>query len=85
MDHFYSAYLLFIIKNMIYTFIFGCGIYLFLCQKRLNIMHHCSNVFGAVVIFLLKGSNNFIQQGHIKEIKSDSKDIYNVTKDFYFK
>jgi len=28
--------------------------------------------------------NTFIQQGHIKLIKSESKDIYNVTKDFYF-
>ncbi len=27
----------------------------------------------------------FIQQGHIQLIKSDSKDIYNVTKYFYFK
>ncbi len=30
-------------------------------------------------------SFNFNQQGHIKLIKSDSKDIYNVTKYFYFK
>ncbi len=29
--------------------------------------------------------NTFIQQGHIKLIKSDSEDIYNVTKDFCFK
>ncbi len=29
--------------------------------------------------------NTFIQQGCIKLIKSGSKDIYNVTKDFYFK
>ncbi len=27
----------------------------------------------------------FIQQGCTELIKSDSKDIYNVTKDFYFK
>ncbi len=27
----------------------------------------------------------FIQKGHIKLIKTDSKDIYDVTKDFYFK
>ncbi len=26
-----------------------------------------------------------VTQGHIILIKSDSKDIYNVTKDFYFK
>ncbi len=33
--------------------------------------------FGLSLIF-----NTFIQQGHIKMIKSDSKDMYNVTKDF---
>ncbi len=33
----------------------------------------------------LKEINIFIHQGHIKFIKSDSKDIYNITKDFYFK
>jgi len=27
----------------------------------------------------------FIQRGCIKSIKSDSKDFYNVTKDFHFK
>ncbi len=31
-----------------------------------------------------KLSNVFIQQGLIKWIKSDSKDIYNVKNDFYF-
>ncbi len=30
-------------------------------------------------------SNTFVQLGHIKLIKSDSKDIYNVRKGFYFK
>ncbi len=29
--------------------------------------------------------NTFIQQGCIKLIKSDSKDIYNVTKTLFFK
>ncbi len=29
--------------------------------------------------------NTFIQQGHVILIYSDSKDIYNVTQDFYFK
>jgi len=29
--------------------------------------------------------NNFIQQESIKLMKSDSTDIYNVTKDLYFK
>ncbi len=28
--------------------------------------------------------NAFIQQGHIKLIKSNSEDICNVTKEFYF-
>ncbi len=32
----------------------------------------------------LKEINTFIQQAWIKLIKSDSKDIYNVTKDLYF-
>ncbi len=34
--------------------------------------------------YLFKESDTFIQQGCITLIKSDSKDIYNVTKDFYF-
>jgi len=35
---------------------------------------------------LLKGIYTFIQQGLvIKLVKSDSKDLYTVTKDFYFK
>ncbi len=33
------------------------------------------------VRFLKKEINTFIQQGHIDLIKSDSKDIYNVTND----
>ncbi len=32
----------------------------------------------------LKDVITFIQQRHIKHIKSDSKDIYNTTKEFYF-
>ncbi len=31
-----------------------------------------------------KNMNAFIHQGHVKLMKSDSKAIYNVTKDFYF-
>jgi len=34
--------------------------------------------------FFLK-NKTIIQQGSIKLIKSNSKDIYNVPKDFYFK
>ncbi len=30
-----------------------------------------------------KNNNTFIYQEHVKLLKSDSKDIYNVTKDFY--
>ncbi len=30
--------------------------------------------------FVWKDIKNFIQQGHIKLLKSDSKDIHNVTK-----
>ncbi|KTF86689.1 hypothetical protein cypCar_00047211 [Cyprinus carpio] len=32
-----------------------------------------------------KEMNSFIEQGRIKLLKSESKDIYNVPKDFYFK
>ncbi len=38
-------------------------------------------MFGIRKVFL----NTLIHQGCIKLIKSDSKDIYNGTKDFYFK
>ncbi len=40
--------------------------------------------FGVSKIYFLKEMNTFVQQGHVKLIKRDSKDIY-VTKDFYFK
>ncbi len=36
-------------------------------------------------INIYKEINTFIQQRHIKSIRSDSEDIYNVKKDFYFK
>ncbi len=38
-------------------------------------------MFGVSSIFLI---NTFTQQGCIKLMKSDTKDIYNVAKDFYF-
>ncbi len=41
--------------------------------------------FGVTNIYFLYLKNTFNQQGHIKLIRSDSKDIYNVTMDFYFK
>ncbi len=43
---------------------------------------HFENL-GSISFF--KEINTFIYQGCIKLIKSDDKDIYNVTKDFYFK
>ncbi len=38
-----------------------------------------------VSMFVFKEINTFIHQGRIKFIKTDSKDIYNVTKDYHFK
>ncbi len=38
-----------------------------------------------VLTIFFKDMNAFAQQGCIKLIKSDSKNIYNVTKDLYFK
>ncbi len=37
------------------------------------------------IVFFLKGIITFFQQGCTKYIKSDSINIYNVTKDLYFK
>ncbi len=39
---------------------------------------------GSKFLLLVKEINTFIQKGHIQLIKSDSKGIYNVKKDFYF-
>jgi len=39
--------------------------------------------FGVSSIFVILIINSFIQQGHIKLIKSD-RDIYNVTNYFFF-
>ncbi len=41
--------------------------------------------FGISTFFFLYEINTFIQQGRIKLIKSDSKNIHNVTIDLYFK
>jgi len=41
--------------------------------------------FGVSKILFLKKVNAFIQQGCIKLIRRDSKDIYSVTEDLYFK
>jgi len=46
-------------------------------------IHDCSKV--GKVQFFFKENCTFIQQGCFKLIQSDIKDIYNVTKDFYFK
>ena len=57
-------------------------------QSFCNIIHYRSKVWGQEECLLLffwkqiKEINTFIQQGCIKSIKSDSKDIYNVTKDY---
>ncbi len=37
------------------------------------------------ILFYWKEINTFFHQQHIQLIKSDSKDIYNVTKGFYLK
>ncbi len=42
-------------------------------------------MFGISKIFFCCQVITFIQQGSIKLIKSDSKDIYEVTEDFYCK
>ncbi len=41
--------------------------------------------FGVNKIYFLKCINIFTLQGNIKLIKSDSREIYNVTKGFYLK
>ncbi len=51
---------------------------------RVNI-HNYSNIRGLILIkgkifFIKKTINTFIEQGPIKLIKSDTKDIYSVTK-----
>ncbi len=57
-----------------------------LFQSIIISVKNCKNIhyqFKYGVLF--KEMNTFIQQGRIKLIKRDSKDIYNVIKDFYFK
>ncbi len=55
---------------------------LFSFSSSINVWHICLciNMFK-----IIKEMTTFIQQRSIKLIKSDSKDIYNVTKDFYLK
>lgn len=36
-------------------------------------------------LFFFNEINTFMQQGYIKLSKSDSKDFYNITEDFYLK
>jgi len=50
---------------------------LYVWQNISNDIHYRSKVG----VFILKEINTFIHQGRIKLIKSDGKDIYNVTKD----
>ncbi len=53
-----------------------------------NVLHY-SQKFGVSKtekkLRKMKKVNAFIHQGRIKLITTDSKDIYNVTKDFHFK
>ncbi len=51
---------------------------------RVNVSHRCWK-FGVIFILFYFILNTFIQQGLIKLIKHDIKDIYNVTKKIYFK
>ncbi len=54
-----------------------------------NIIYYRSKGQGQEGFFSFFGKkwkiNTFIQQGCIKLIKSDGKDMYNVTKAFYFR
>jgi len=55
-----------------------------LCVISLTLrLYHCPPKCRVNQIFLF--INAFIQQGRVKLINRDSKVIYNVTKDFYFK
>ncbi len=42
-------------------------------------------IFILFIYFISQEFNTFVQQGCIKLIKSDNKDMYNVAKDFYFR
>ncbi len=57
-------------------------------RSQIAYLHHHLKLRSANYFILkkfLEEINDFIQQGCIKLIKSDSKDMYNVTKDCYFK
>ncbi len=42
-------------------------------------------MFCCLIFIFININQSFIQQEHIQLIKSDSKDIYNITLDFRFK
>ncbi len=46
---------------------------------------YTDKICGLSAFLFFKEIITFIQQGWVKLIKSHSKDIYNTTKDFYFK
>jgi len=53
-------------------------------QTHTGLFYHSQVWNQLILIYFLKEMNAFTQQGCITFIKSDSKDIYNVSKDFYF-
>lgn len=55
------------------------------CTGMLHWFNTSVYKFGISNIYLAYFWKTFIQQRHIKLIKSDTKGIYNVTTDFYFK
>ncbi len=48
-----------------------------------NIPNHI--IFFIIYIYIFIIFTIIFRKNHIKLVRSDSKDIYNVTKDFYFK
>ncbi len=60
-----------------------CNLLCVLGQNSLAYVHFCLKVRSQQDVS--NEMNTFIQQWHIKLIKSDSKESYNVIKDFYFK
>ncbi len=68
------------------------GVFLSLLFLIINFLRYIISTYTAVQKFRVNdlflfcfGKNAFIQQGCIKLVTSHSKDICNVTKDFYFK
>ncbi len=71
-----------------YTFILKIYVFVnLMCIYLLSIIIYRFNIFVYTVKhYHYKNNNNaFIQQRHIQMTKSDSKDIYKITKDLYFR